>query len=77
MHGAAAPVTQCCAPDAESSATHEAVVCELAKILDEEVPQILLFTAIDADAYSTRLKGVQATINDIMTWNVADWKVVE
>ena len=53
------------------------VFCELAKILDEEVPQILLFTAIDADAYSTRLKGVQATINDIMTWNVADWKVVE
>ena len=53
------------------------VFCELAKILDEEVPQILLFTAIDADAYSTRLKGVQATINDIVTWNVADWKVVE
>jgi peptide/nickel transport system substrate-binding protein len=52
------------------------VFCELAAILDEELPQILLFTTIDADAYSTRVEGVQATINDIMTWNVADWEVV-
>ena len=53
------------------------VFCKLAKILDEELPQILLFTAIDADAYSTRLEGVQATVNDVFTWNIADWKVVD
>ena len=44
---------------------------------EEELPQIILWTEIDADAYNTRVEGVQATVNDIMTWNVADWKVVE
>ena len=53
------------------------VFCELATLLDEELPQILLFTAFDAGAYSTRLQGVQATVNDSHTWNVADWQVVE
>jgi len=53
------------------------VFCELAELLDEELPQILLFTAIDAAAYSTRLQGVQATVNDTVTWNVADWQLVE
>ncbi|MEJ2557637.1 MAG: hypothetical protein P8186_15700 [Anaerolineae bacterium] len=53
------------------------VFCQIADILDQDVPEILLWSQIDADAYSTRVEGVQATINDIMTWNVADWKVVE
>jgi peptide/nickel transport system substrate-binding protein len=51
--------------------------CELAALLDEELPQILLFTTFDAAAYSPRLQGVEATVNDIHTWNVADWQVVE
>jgi peptide/nickel transport system substrate-binding protein len=55
----------------------QGVFCDLAEILDDELPQILLFTTIDADAYTNRVEGVQATINDIMTWNIADWKVVE
>jgi peptide/nickel transport system substrate-binding protein len=58
-------------------AYRQEVFCELAQILEDELPQILLFSTIDANAYSTRLEGVQATINDIMTWNIADWKVVE
>jgi ABC-type transport system substrate-binding protein len=53
------------------------VFCEAAAILEEELPQIILWTEIDADANSTRVEGVQATTNDIMTWNVADWKVTE
>jgi peptide/nickel transport system substrate-binding protein len=53
------------------------VFCQLAEILEEELPQIILWTEIDADGYNTRVEGVQATVNDIMTWNVADWKVVE
>ncbi|MGD1997190.1 MAG: peptide ABC transporter substrate-binding protein, partial [Anaerolineae bacterium] len=57
--------------------TRTEAFCELAQILDEELPQILLFTTIDADAYSSQVEGVQATINDIMTWNVADWRIVE
>jgi peptide/nickel transport system substrate-binding protein len=51
--------------------------CQMAEILDEELPQILLWTEIDADGYNTRVEGVQATVNDIVTWNVADWKIVE
>jgi len=47
--------------------------CQMATILDEEVPVILLFSAINADTHSTRLVGVQSTINDLVTWNAADW----
>ena len=51
--------------------------CDMAAILDKELPQIILWSEIDADGYSARVEGVQATVNDVMTWNVADWKVVE
>ena len=51
--------------------------CQMAEILDQELPQILLFSAVDVSAYSARLEEVQSTINDVITWNVADWKVVE
>ncbi len=51
--------------------------CQMAEILDEEVPHILLWTAFDATAHTTRVQGVQASINDLVTWNIADWKVVE
>lgn len=53
------------------------VFCEIAAILDEELPQILLWSAIGADAFSTRLQGGQSTTNDLPTWNVADWQIVE
>ena len=49
----------------------------MADILEEELPQILLWSEVDADGYNMRLEGVQATVNDIMTWNVADWKINE
>jgi ABC-type transport system substrate-binding protein len=49
--------------------------CEMAAILDEEVPNILLWSAFDAAAHSSRLNGVQATVNDTHTWNVEDWSV--
>jgi peptide/nickel transport system substrate-binding protein len=51
------------------------VFCQIAKILDEELPQSLLFTAVDANTHSTRLQGVQSNPNDIVTWNVADWSL--
>ena len=51
--------------------------CQMASIMDQELPMILLFTTIDADGYSNRLSGVQSTVNDVVTWNVADWKVVK
>ncbi|MBN2148767.1 MAG: peptide ABC transporter substrate-binding protein [Anaerolineales bacterium] len=57
-------------------AYRQEVFCQMAEILDEEVPQILLFTTINADAFSNRLNGPQATANDMVTWNVADWTIV-
>ena len=53
------------------------VFCELAQILEDELPEILLFSAFDASAHSTRLQGVEATVNDTHTWNVADWTIHE
>jgi peptide/nickel transport system substrate-binding protein len=53
------------------------VFCEIADILDADVPQILLWTTIEAAAYSARVQGVQASVNDILTWNVADWSVAK
>jgi peptide/nickel transport system substrate-binding protein len=49
--------------------------CKMADIFDKEVPLILLFTVPNADAYSSRLEGVQSTVNDLVTWNIADWKI--
>jgi peptide/nickel transport system substrate-binding protein len=53
------------------------VFCEMAPILEEELPQILLWTALDAHGVSNRLQGVLGTVNDPLTWNVADWTVTE
>ncbi len=55
--------------------TRKDAFCQMAAILDDELPQILLFSTINAEAYSTRMSGIQANINDIVTWNVADWKI--
>jgi peptide/nickel transport system substrate-binding protein len=51
--------------------------CQMAVIMDDELPQILLWSAIGADAFSTRLEGGQSTTNDLPTWNVADWVITE
>jgi len=49
--------------------------CQMAQILDEQVPVILMFSAVNADAYSLRLQGVQSSTNDLVTWNIADWQI--
>jgi peptide/nickel transport system substrate-binding protein len=47
--------------------------CEMAMTLDQQLPEILLFSTINADAYSTRVSGIQANVNSVVSWNVADW----
>lgn len=49
--------------------------CAIAEVLNEEVPIVHLFTVPNADAYSARLEGVQSSVNDLVTWNIADWKI--
>jgi hypothetical protein len=47
----------------------------MAQMLNDQLPQVLLFSTINADAYRDRIQGVQSNVNDIVTWNVADWKI--
>ena len=54
-------------------ATRKDAFCQMATILEDQLPEALLFTTINADAHSTRLQGVQSSPNDIVTWNSADW----
>jgi peptide/nickel transport system substrate-binding protein len=53
------------------------VFCEIATILEEDLPQILLWSAVEAHGISNRLQGVQSSANDPLTWNVADWTLEE
>jgi len=53
------------------------LLCQIAEVLDQDVPQLMLFSVTDATIYSLRLTGPQATVNDIVTWNIADWTVDE
>jgi peptide/nickel transport system substrate-binding protein len=47
--------------------------CEMASIMEAELPELLLFTATNGDAHSTRLQNIQSSTNDLVTWNAADW----
>jgi peptide/nickel transport system substrate-binding protein len=49
------------------------VFCDMATILDEEVPQVLLFSTLEVHGVSKRLNNTQPSANDPFTWNVADW----
>lgn len=51
---------------------HE-VFCEMALILEDELPQILLWSSVEATGFSSRIVGGQSSTNDLFTWNIADW----
>ena len=53
------------------------VFCEIAAILEDELPEILLWTAMEGHGVSKRLNNVLPSVNDPATWNVADWTVSE
>ena len=55
--------------------TRKETFCAIADFINEEVPEIHLFTVPNAEAYSSRLEGVQSSVNDLVTWNIADWKI--
>ena len=56
-------------------AVRKDLFCQMATILDEQVPSVLMFSVINADAHSTRVEGIQSTTFDMVTWNVEDWSV--
>ncbi len=53
------------------------IFCELAQILDDELPSIPLFDGPDVVIYNNRISGVMATTNALVDWNIADWKLVD
>ena len=53
------------------------IFCDMAAILDEEVPQILLFSVYEQHGVAARLQGVLPSANDPLTWNVADWTLTD
>ncbi len=53
------------------------VFCQIATLLDEEVPQILLFSTLEMHGLSGHLNGVLPSVNDTVTWNIADWTLSE
>jgi peptide/nickel transport system substrate-binding protein len=53
------------------------VFCQIGQLLDDQLPQILLWSAIGADAFSTRIQGAQSTTNDLPTWNIAEWTLTQ
>lgn len=58
-------------------ASRQETFCQMAEIMEEELPELLLFTTINADAHSARLIGVQSSTNDLVTWNAADWTLAK
>jgi peptide/nickel transport system substrate-binding protein len=53
------------------------VACEMAQILEDELPQMLLFSTLEMHGLSDRLQGVMPSANDPVTWNIADWTIEE
>jgi len=55
----------------------EELFCEMAELLDEELPCIIMYASTDITAHSSRLQNLQGTTQDMVTWNAAEWKVAE
>ena len=53
-----------------------ALICELAVIFYEDVPQIPVLALPDLYAINSRLQGVIPHIYDTITWNAAEWHLI-
>ncbi len=51
------------------------LLCELAVILQQDLPQIPLLALPDRYAINTNLQGVVPHIYDTVTWNAGEWKL--
>ncbi|HEX9090791.1 MAG TPA: peptide ABC transporter substrate-binding protein [Anaerolineales bacterium] len=58
-------------------AARQDAFCQMATILNDDLPELMLFTTVDANSHSSRLQGVQSNANEIVTWNVAEWTIKE
>jgi peptide/nickel transport system substrate-binding protein len=49
--------------------------CEVAELVNEEVPQIFLYQFAGGNAYATRLQGFETSTWGGLVWNVSDWHI--
>jgi peptide/nickel transport system substrate-binding protein len=49
--------------------------CEVADLVDAELPQIYLYQFAGGHAFATRLQGYQMNTWSGLMWNVADWRI--
>lgn len=49
--------------------------CEVAELVNDDVPQIFLFQFAGGNAYATRLEGFRTSTWAGLMWNVSDWRV--
>ena len=54
-----------------------ALLCELAITLNQDLPHIPLLAFPDAYGININLQGVSPHIYDTVTWNAADWRLVQ
>jgi ABC-type transport system substrate-binding protein len=54
-----------------------ALLCQMDRLLTNELPTVALVVMPFPDVYSARLQGWKFNPNDIMTWNIADWWIRE
>ena len=52
-----------------------AAYCEVAELVNEEVPQLFLYQFAGGNAYATRLKGFRTSTWAGLVWNVAEWNL--
>ena len=51
--------------------------CQMDEIMQEEVPTIPLFDYAEITIYNNRIGGIRSTVNAMVNWNIADWRIVD
>ena len=52
-----------------------AAYCEVAELVDEDVPQLFLYQFAGGHAYATRLQGFEMSTWSGLMWNVSEWSI--
>jgi peptide/nickel transport system substrate-binding protein len=51
--------------------------CQMDEIMQAEMPTIPLYDYAELTIYNNRIEGIESTINAMVNWNIADWKIVK
>jgi len=51
--------------------------CQMDEIMQAEMPTIPLYDYAELTIYNNRIEGIRSTVNAMVNWNIADWKIVK